>query len=630
MKLTRVEITNFRSIKDVTINFDHSCRILVGINESGKSNILRALSFLDHETIPDKDEIREPLANEPVITESGVDFIFDFDEQEINQIYKAVEFEFLSKEKNAPIIKDENKSYTLYEFCAARSQGIYWVDLISNKKSITTWTLKNNYKLLPNWKTHIDYKKSLTSKIKSPTNCLIVNTNDAQYKNEELRPLDILEIDNIITESAKQIVKEKMPKAIFWQYDSNNLIPSSVTIESFKNDTSTCIPLKNMFNLAGISDISKAITDAQAGSSNKLPNLLDRVSQKTTEHIKDVWKDYKNIEFSLTPNGGKIEIHVKEKNRYLFSHRSDGFKRFVTFILMISSIVKNNTLKNCLLLVDEPEIGLHPSGVRDLRNELIKISKASNYVVSSTHSIFMVDADNISRHYIVTKENETTIISQADEGNLAEEEVIYKGFKFSLYEILNKKNIIFEGWRDKEMFRIAMSKLPVKYKSLKDKFKTIGICHADGVKMIKNITPLLELGNRECLVLSDEDETAKQHKAEYLKLKIHGKWKTYSEVFDSSIAITGEDFIKDNTIIKALSIVKKSNNTLSQVDNPSLSHPKGKIYAIKEWLQKSGINNKDEKEKIVSELKHHIFENLTNSDIEDTYYEYLNNVGDLV
>ena len=47
MKLSRVEIKNFRSIKKVDVHFDPTCRILVGINESGKSNILRALSLLD-------------------------------------------------------------------------------------------------------------------------------------------------------------------------------------------------------------------------------------------------------------------------------------------------------------------------------------------------------------------------------------------------------------------------------------------------------------------------------------------------------------------------------------------------------------------------------------------------------
>ncbi len=39
MKLDRVKIKNFSSIQDTTLDFDPPCRVLGGINESGKSNI---------------------------------------------------------------------------------------------------------------------------------------------------------------------------------------------------------------------------------------------------------------------------------------------------------------------------------------------------------------------------------------------------------------------------------------------------------------------------------------------------------------------------------------------------------------------------------------------------------------
>lgn len=55
MRLNHVDISNFRSIKSIVINFDPKCRVLVGINESGKSNILEALSLLD----PDRN-VKQP------------------------------------------------------------------------------------------------------------------------------------------------------------------------------------------------------------------------------------------------------------------------------------------------------------------------------------------------------------------------------------------------------------------------------------------------------------------------------------------------------------------------------------------------------------------------------------------
>ena len=47
MKLNKVVIRDYRSIKLVTISFAPTCRVLVGVNEAGKSNILKALRLLD-------------------------------------------------------------------------------------------------------------------------------------------------------------------------------------------------------------------------------------------------------------------------------------------------------------------------------------------------------------------------------------------------------------------------------------------------------------------------------------------------------------------------------------------------------------------------------------------------------
>lgn len=44
MKLDKIQIKNFRSIEDETIEIDNKCIIFVGKNEAGKSNILKAIS----------------------------------------------------------------------------------------------------------------------------------------------------------------------------------------------------------------------------------------------------------------------------------------------------------------------------------------------------------------------------------------------------------------------------------------------------------------------------------------------------------------------------------------------------------------------------------------------------------
>jgi predicted ATPase len=210
-----------------------------------------------------------------------------------------------------------------------------------------------------------------------------------------------------------------------------------------------------MFGLAQYKDIALAVADARARP-NGLRNLLNRVADRATKHMHSVWKEYRGIRIELSPNGPNIEASIRDAfNLYDLHRRSDGFKRFVTFLLMVSARVKSKDLVNTVYLHDEPDTSLHPSGARYLRDELIKISK-HNYVDFSTHSIFMVDRELLGRHLIVEKKGEVTSIREVDESNIVDEEVVYNALGHSIFEHLKPRNVIFEGWRDKRLFQVAV------------------------------------------------------------------------------------------------------------------------------------------------------------------------------
>lgn len=97
MKLVKVEILNYRSIKEATVEFEPTCRVLVGINESGKSNVLRALSFLSEDVKPDRTtDVRESLPNENEVAEAHVKFFFRLDRSECNNVFDLVAQKVLS------------------------------------------------------------------------------------------------------------------------------------------------------------------------------------------------------------------------------------------------------------------------------------------------------------------------------------------------------------------------------------------------------------------------------------------------------------------------------------------------------------------------------------------------------
>lgn len=625
MKLNRVEIKNFRSIKDITVNFEPACRVLVGINESGKSNILNALAFLEEDRKPvKKDDLREALPDEDPIEESHVRFVFRFEKEESDKLLENVSSKILADDKNPEIVSVASKKQSLKDFCTARNEGLYSANILDEKKSFKYWTVSGQ--LMAGWKkptsacpadfsVELKGKKYELAKYKLIRSGDFSDIPDGYLEDAKIDDLSVISGDSITT-----ITKENLPDTLFWEYDEDNLLPSSVKIDAFSADPNTCVPLKNMFTLAGITEISTSITSAKARGNNQFQNYLDGIAKKSTTHFRNVWKEYKNIEFSLRLNADQIEPGVKEKNTLDFSKRSDGFKRFVTFLLMISVNVKTDELTDTLLLIDEPEISLHPSGARYLREELIKISK-TNYVIYSTHSIFMIDSGDISRHYIVKKKDEITTIESAKDSNVADEEVLYNALGHSVFAVLKEKNLIFEGWNDKYLFSVALQGATT---ALKNKYKDFGICHAKGVGTIKTITPMIELGQRECLIISDSDKPAKDQQKIYKQEKGFGEWKNYQDIDTSIVAITGEDFVKNDFITKQVKAIL-AGSTMPVFDQTTLAD-KNKLASISKWLTDNGMTA-DQAKDTLTKIKNSIFENLKSQNLEDDYTKLLNGIS---
>jgi energy-coupling factor transporter ATP-binding protein EcfA2 len=638
MKLSMVQIVNFRSLKDVTINFAPPCVVLVGINESGKSNILRALSFLAEENIPTKADLREISPGEHPPSEAYIKFIFDFEDGDTEQIYDKLNAKVLgpSTPINLLLRNARGVPLTLRELCSLHEKGVFRVDLMKGQKYPAYFRLpeQEKYKIESRWKKVSKQCPANFTVVKdgsetgSPLKTFaLIDANT--YKNinepylEDISPEETL---SLVGSEIANYVQENLPQCIFWQYNEQNYLPPKINLPQFSGNPEICEPLRNMFELAGIKNVKAEFDKEKAISAHGTKNLLRRVAVASTNHLHDVWKEYKSVSFELVPNGDNIDIGVKDQyTSFEFSQRSDGFKRFVTFLLMISAKSKTKLLENALLLIDEPDTSLHPSGAKFLRDELIKISER-NRVVFSTHSIHMIDKDNIGRHLIVKKDNEVSSITRASDSNVVDEEVLYNAIGYSIFESLKKKNILFEGWRDKRLFQVALSKVPKQYKRLRKTFNAIGFCHATGVKDIRTITPLLELANRDCLILSDDDEISKEKQSQFMKIRGCGTWKRYSEIWPEVGAVTGEDFIRPQVFRAIIDDIRKEHTTLPDLPDESLSHPKGKLYAFTNWLSSGGIT-KPETTNILASIKDRVFEQLKPSQIEDRYYVMLGKLG---
>lgn len=600
MFLKHCDIENFRSIKSLKIGMENKFQVLVGLNEAGKSNILKALSFLDPAILPTEDDVRDPRHDEDPVEDSTVSFIFGLEKEDTKQILNKVKLLFQAKDFNQHVLMRGKQGFSLQEFCSYKKVGIYETNVIEKSKRIAHYTLDNSFIITNNWKKVPTAWKGY-DKFTSKTFKYISIADYPELKDDgTLEDIKVVDINNAVGLEIVAFVKSNLFDCVVWRYNENNLLPARIDISTFKSDPDTCEPLRNIFYLAGHDDIEKSLDNAKL-KSNGITNLLRKISENTTSHLRKVWPEYKKISFVLTENGTFIEAGILDEfNVYSLNRRSDGFKRFVTFLLMISAKVKAEYLNDTLIIIDEPDIGLHPSGVQWLRKELRKISK-DNIVFVASHSIFMIDKDRIDTHLIIKKDKEETTLTSNYTSDMLDEEVIYKAMGYSLFEMLKKKNVIFEGWTDKRTFQIWLDSNQANA-AIKAKWKDIGLVHAIGAKDVQRVASHLEDFDREYLVISDADQPSIERQS---KFQGKYKWLTYKDLgFNDKATI--EDFLSETFVNEAIMNVLKK----EQLNNGFLITNGITFNAKLAHVKTTFKLDKEESERVNRLIKNSIFESV--------------------
>lgn len=623
MKLIKVDVNNFRSIDDLSLDFVHGCQALIGINESGKSNILRALHLLDPAASTGVKDLRIERHDEDQVKSGYVRFVFELSAAEIEAIWEEVRKLISPDSIDQPMFTKDGIGRTMKEWCLDHPQGLYRITLPDGRRASTTWTVSE--KLAEHWyRNKTDESVSLTRRTGSgsmevmPRGFVYVPDDSAQTE-PKLEKATKDDVTRIYTNLLGEHVARNLPKCIFWKYADEYLLPSSIDVAAFCAKPDSCVPLKSMFELAGYdaATLGATLTEAMGQSHHRYLQILQKTSAKASAHIRQVWKDYKGVQIKLESHGATLSpVVVDEMVPLDMANRSDGFKRFVSFLLQVSAKVRTEELEDSLILIDEPEIALHPSGARNLMRELVQIGE-TNTVVYSTHSIFMIDKTEIGRHVVVEKKKEVTTTWRADKSRIQDEEVLYSAMGYSIFETLKEFNVIFEGWRDKEIFRVVAESMGKADPAVKARLAEIGMTFADGVKDVKNVSSFLQLASRPCLVLSDADNTALQHQKTYQKSRAWGVWKTLKEILPNTSIVTGEDLVTRAAVVKRANRFRPAITGLGALTEDFFNAGEATLPGLRRWLASSGLSGKIELDDAEHALKNAIVDGLKRNEISD-------------
>ena len=174
-------------------------------------------------------------------------------------------------------------------------------------------------------------------------------------------------------------------------------------------DDETLITILNLAELNLGGEVTKA---AQEDSEERQYDLSDAAATLNRK-IENHWKQLR-YEVDFRADGHQFMTFVRglnDKALIRLEERSRGFQWFFSFDLMLMHETKG-TLKDCVILLDEPGLHLHPDAQVDLLDRLASYAEG-NTLIYSTHLPFMIDLNAPERIRIIGETGAGTVVTES-------------------------------------------------------------------------------------------------------------------------------------------------------------------------------------------------------------------------
>lgn len=504
MKLKKYRVTNFRSVEDSGWIDCDDVTTLVGVNESGKSNLLLALWKLN----PARQGYIDILHDMPVSKlstlrgkTSETAFIsaeFVLDEETNEKLSRCLNFKNICN-KSVIVNRFYDGHYTIDfpdgmpEFNDS-SEGKIESDSDPEEKNLLDKLQKEIPKVLPKFVYYSNYG-NLSSKIYLPH---VVKW----LKGQTVEGIE---------------VNEDQVRTLRVLFDFLDLKPKEI-LELGKDPKELARERSNYSSNPSAEEIKKAEEDKEERSI-----LLQSASGKLTREFKEWWKqgEYK---FRFEADGDYFRIWVSDQLRQDevgLELRSTGLQWFLSFYL-IFLVESQEQHKDAVLLLDEAGLTLHPLAQKDLCRFFNSLSE-KNQIINTTHSPFIVDTNNIDRCRVVyTNEKGFTVASsnlRERIGKLGDQSIyaVHAALGLSVSDILFQgcQTVIVEGSSD-QYYLSAIKNYLISKKLLSHK-QDIVFVPSGGVRGVPGIVSLLT-GKQGKLpyVILDSDKSGQDSKKKLL------------------------------------------------------------------------------------------------------------------
>lgn len=579
MKISAIKIYNIRSFlnNDNYLELENKKTTIIGVNESGKSNILEAIGKLDF--LNKLGNYYNGIKNLSV-PEQEVEILIQLD-------MKENEMERLG------VVDDSERTLLTFKVGQATTISGTLSYAISNndiiKIAVDFWdnNSASDFYYITN-----ENRKSYSDAIYFIKNCsseiIPLNQLDILFKNfkKDIDSKECVACINGLKEELKKIYS-MFPVIMYKQWDG--IVPVMAVygnIEAIKDLTDKNSSLYKLTYAAGIEidDMKQAFEIGEGNVRNTLRRKIEKLIRKNVcEEFKRFYKK-SDLELEIKFEANKLYVRVITGDMVMsIGERSNGLRWYLGLFIELMAIDYKN--RDVLYLLDEPGVFLHVNAQKELLKLFDELCENNGQLIYTTHLPYMLDTENIYCIRRVEKDDDgqSHIFNRVYAGGLelpSRQETLTPliqamgcDMKYSI-DISSRKNIITEGITDRMYLEAGIKELGI--------LEEINIIPSNGVAAIPNIVSILIGWGCNYKILLDYDS---EGFTQYKRLI-----KSFGEEIKDRIVFVVDGHIPEDVNDRTIE-TKTIESVLTEIDSNKLNTPydgseKTKTIAAMEFRSK--------------------------------------------
>ena len=555
MRISKFLIENYRAIEHIELNLNYSINPIIGINEAGKTSVLKAILSFDKTRDKFNNgehlEYKNKYSTKPT-KNSEIEATIFLEKKEIDTLIEDLKLK--TDSIDFKILKKYNSET---EFCLKRKLSDELNYIYDNKElsSNTNQKIKNFLvSNLPYILYFDDFADRVPEEIEFPSD---FQKNGKLYRNK--------------IRDWQEIIQE-----IFKRADTEGI-----------NEDKNEIPLQTYLKIENKDTKNDILSDVEDTLNKEIINEWKRIKKSGASFADDSDK----LHLVLSNDGNTFEFKVKDQSHkerrrtFNINERSKGFQWFFNYMIKLKFNPNyKKKLENSIFLLDEPGSYLHSSAQSELLKELQLVSK-KNTIIYCTHSQYLLNPKIIKLGSIKIAEKNKALITLQNYGNYKSKKdkgalsPIYQALQLNFAHDFLGKIVITEGITDYYLFSLIQ-----KFTNLIN--KEIKIIPSSGANQSSTLISISIPFSNDFVLLLDNDKAGKVARNKYLKEfgeQLNKKIYVYNENKDNS------DFLLENFLSK-----KDYNEILNITNSTDIKRAFGFLFYDYKEKQRDYIANLSE------------------------------------